>query len=208
MKIVGEEYVQSAGSARECPEGPRPEIAMSGRSNVGKSSLINSLLGRRNLALVSGTPGKTQRLHYFLVNDQFHLVDLPGYGFARAPASARNQWSQMMQGYLRTRQQLAAVIQLVDSRHPPSREDHEMVQWLRDEAMPFCLVATKIDKLGQSKRAPALRTIVGELKLPRTQPVVPYSSETGEGREALFAWIRQALESTRRSRASQSPAGG
>jgi len=120
--------VLSAGSARECPEGTRAEIALSGRSNVGKSSLVNSLLGRKALALVSNTPGKTQRLHYFLVNGQFHLVDLPGYGYAKAPATVRNQWAQMMQDYLRTRRQLTAVVQLVDSRHLPSREDQEMVQ--------------------------------------------------------------------------------
>src|SRR5437870_5833998 len=107
----------SAGNVPECPAGMRPEIAMSGRSNVGKSSLLNSLLGRKGLALVSGTPGKTQRLNYFLVNDRFHVVDLPGYGYAQASGAARNQWGRMMQGYLRTRGQLVAVVQLVDSRH-------------------------------------------------------------------------------------------
>jgi GTP-binding protein len=187
-------YVLSAGSARECPEGIRAEIALSGRSNVGKSSLVNSLLGRKALALVSNTPGKTQRLHYFLVNEQFHLVDLPGYGYAKAPAKVRNQWAQMMQDYLRTRRQLTAVVQLVDSRHLPSREDREMVQWLREAKMPFCLVATKIDKLSQTKRQPAQRAITGALKLPAAQPVVPYSSNTGEGRDALRAWIAHALE--------------
>ena len=183
----------SAGNAPECPTGARAEIAMSGRSNVGKSSLLNSLFRRKGLAMVSNTPGKTRRLNYFLVNDRFHVVDLPGYGYAQASGSARNRWGQMMQDYLRTRQQLVAVIQLVDSRHAPSREDHEMVQWLRGEQLPFCLVATKIDKLGQSKRAPALRAIAGALELPGTQPLLPYSSETGEGRDALLAWIEQAL---------------
>ena len=187
-------FVTSAGGASECPEDARAEIAVSGRSNVGKSSLLNSLLGRKDLVKVSGTPGKTQRLNYFLVNDRFHVVDLPGYGYARAPGSVGNQWRQMMQEYLRTRRQLIAVIQLVDSRHLPSREDRGMVQWLRGEKLPFCLVATKMDKLGQTKRQPALRAIAGALGLPGTQLLVPYSSHTGEGRDALLAWIEHVLD--------------
>lgn len=194
MKIDSVGFVMSAGNAPECPKGTRAEIAVSGRSNVGKSSLLNSVLGRKGLAMVSNTPGKTRRLNYFLVNDQFHVVDLPGYGYARAPESVRNQWRQMMQEYLRTRRQLVAVIQLVDSRHVPSREDREMVQWLRGEKLPFCLVATKMDKLRQSQRQPALRAIAGGLELPGTQPLVPYSSHTGEGRDALLAWIEHALD--------------
>ncbi len=195
MKITAVQFVISAGKSSECPEGPRVEIAVSGRSNVGKSSLLNSLFGRKDMVKVSGTPGKTQRLNYFLVNEQFHIVDLPGYGYAKAPESVRNQWRRMMQEYLRTRRQLMAVIQLVDSRHVPSREDREMVQWLLGEAMPFCLVMTKTDKLRQSERQPARRAIVNALELPGTQLVVPHSSNTGEGRAALLAWIGQALES-------------
>ena len=194
MKIESVSFVLSAGNAAECPKGPRPEIAVSGRSNVGKSSLLNSLLARKGMALVSGTPGKTQRLNYFLVNDRFHIVDLPGYGYARAPEALRTQWRTMMQEYLRKRQQLVALAQLVDARHEPSREDREMVQWLRGEKMPFCLVVTKMDKLRQSERQPALLGIARSLELPGTQPLVPYSSQTGEGREALLAWFGAALE--------------
>jgi len=194
VKIVSVDFVLSAGNARECPEDEIVEIAVSGRSNVGKSSLLNSLFARKNLVKVSGTPGKTQRLNYFRVNDQFHVVDLPGYGFAKASGKSRNQWSRMMQEYLRTRRQLVAVAQLVDCRHPPSREDREMVQWLLVEQLPFCLVATKVDKLAPSKRQAALRAIAGELELPATQPMVAYSSETGDGRPALLAWIGAVLE--------------
>ena len=199
MKIHSAGFVMSAGNGPECPTGTRAEIAMSGRSNVGKSSLLNSLLGRKDLVKVSRTPGKTQRLNYFLVNDQFHVVDLPGYGYARAPGSVGNQWRRMMQDYLRTRRQLTAVIQLLDSRHLPSREDREMVQWLRGEELPFCLVATKMDKLSPTKRQPALRAIAGALELPGTQPLLPYSSYTGEGREALLAWIEHVLNSVTRT---------
>jgi GTP-binding protein len=193
MKIESVGFVLSAGSLAECPTGTHPEIAVSGRSNVGKSSLLNSLLGRKKLALVSGTPGKTQRLNYFLVNDRFHLVDLPGYGFAKAPESARNQWRRMMQGYLRGREQLTAVLQLVDSRHLPSTEDREMVKWLLGEQLPFCLVATKMDKLRQGERAPALLAIVRALELPAGQPMVPYSSHDGEGKKELLGWIGRVL---------------
>lgn len=194
MKIESVSYVLSAGNSRECPAGDLVEIAVSGRSNVGKSSLLNSLFARRNLARVSGTPGKTQRLEYYLVNDRFHVVDLPGYGFAHAPAQARNRWSRMMQEYLRTRRQLAAVVQLLDCRHAPSREDREMVKWLRDEGMPFCLVATKSDKIASTKRAPALRALAAELALPGTQPMVAHSSETGDGRKELLAWIGAVVD--------------
>ena len=194
MKINSVEFVMSAGNASECPPGTLAEIAVSGRSNVGKSSLLNSLLGRKSLANVSGTPGKTQRLNYFLVNEQFHLVDLPGYGYARAPDSVRNRWRKMMQEYLRTRRQLVAIIQLVDSRHKPSREDLEMVRWLLDEHLPFCLVATKMDKLRQGERQPALRVITEALEVPATQPLAPYSSHTGEGRDALRSWIKHTLD--------------
>lgn len=195
MKIDSVEFVLSAGNTRECPEGDRVEIAMSGRSNVGKSSLLNSLFGRKDLAKVSNTPGKTQRLNYFLVNEQFYVVDLPGYGFAKAPAEMRDQWSRMMQQYLRTRRQLVAVVQLVDLRHLPSREDREMVEWLRTEQLPFCLVATKADKLAPTKRQDALRASAGALELPRTQPLLTYSSKMGEGRPALLAWMGQVLDS-------------
>jgi len=194
VKINSAEFVISAGKATECPKGPRPEIAVSGRSNVGKSSLLNAVFGRKGLVKVSSTPGKTQRLNYFLVNDRFHVVDLPGYGFAQAPDSVRAQWRAMMQEYLRTRQQLVGIVQLVDSRHEPSREDREMVKWLRGEQLPFCLVASKIDKLGQSKRAAALRAIIDALQVPATQTLIPHSSETGEGRVALLAWMDATLE--------------
>ena len=194
MRIDSAEFVTSAGKATERPRDQRPEIAVSGRSNVGKSSLLNSMLGRKSLAMVSGTPGKTQRLNYFLVNQRFHVVDLPGYGFARAPEATRDQWRAMMQEYLRTRRQLVGIIQLVDSRHEPSREDREMVKWLHIEKLPFCVVASKIDKLGQSKRPPALRAIMDALEVTPTQPLVPYSSHTGEGRNALLAWMGDTLK--------------
>ena len=193
LKIQSIEFRVTAGKARECPQDEIPEIALSGRSNVGKSSLLNSLFGRRDLAKVSATPGKTQRLNFFLVNDQFHIVDLPGYGYAKAAESSRNQWRAMMQGYLQKRRQLVAMIQLLDSRHEPSREDREMVRWLVDEGMPFCLVATKVDKLRHAERQRMPGELLGALDLPPDQPLVPYSIHAAEGRAALLAWIDSTL---------------
>jgi GTP-binding protein len=198
VKIDSVTFVMSAVRAPAYTEGALAEIAMSGRSNVGKSSLLNSLFARKSLAKVSRTPGKTQCLNYYLVNERFHLVDLPGYGYAKAPGDVRNRWGQMMQGYLRNCRQLVGLVQLVDSRHLPSREDREMVQWLRDEQMPFCLVATKADKLSQSQVRASLRAIAGALDLPESQPLLPYSSETGAGKPALLAWIGETLEAASR----------
>ncbi len=195
MKIVSVEFVMSTLHAPEADADALAEIAVSGRSNVGKSSLLNTLFARRSLAQVSGTPGKTQTLNYYLVNEGFHLVDLPGYGFAKAPLEKRNRWGVMMQRYLRHCRQLVGVVQLVDVRHEPSREDREMVSWLREEKMPFCLVATKCDKLGPTRVKEAVRQIVRALELPATQATVAFSSETGAGKTELLAWIARTLES-------------
>jgi GTP-binding protein len=121
-------------------------------------------------------------------------VDLPGYGYARAPESARREWSRMMQGYLRQREQLVAVVQLVDPRHAPSPEDREMLAWLASEKIPFCLVPTKMDKLRPGERRAAVARLLAALELPADQPVVPYSSRTSDGRDALLAWIENTLE--------------
>jgi GTP-binding protein len=193
VKVETVEFVLSAARTSECPADPLPEIAVSGRSNVGKSSLLNMLFRRRGLAKTSGTPGKTQNLNYYLVNGRFHLVDLPGYGYARAPVDERNRWGRMMQGYLRTRPQLVGVVQLVDCRHEPSREDREMVAWLRDERVPYCLVATKVDKLGRGARADAARTIATALGPYDPRAVLQSSGETGEGREAILGWVAELL---------------
>lgn len=198
MKITSARFLLSASSVAECPPGSAPEIAVSGRSNVGKSSLLNSLVRQRALAKVSSTPGRTQLLNYFVVNERFHLVDLPGYGFAKAPATERNRWARMMQGYLRTRRQLTALVQLVDIRHEPSREDREMVAWLRTEAIPFCLVPTKSDKLSAAQCAKSVRAIVASLELPPEQPVIPYSSQTGAGRLDLLEWFEATIEAAER----------
>jgi GTP-binding protein len=193
MLIQSVEFVTSAGRARECPPGGMPEIAVSGRSNVGKSSLLNTLFARRNLVKVSGTPGKTQRLNFFRVNDRFHIVDLPGYGYARAPGAMRARWSAMMQEYLQHRRELVAMIQLVDCRHAPSDEDQEMVDWLRGERLPFALVATKVDKLAPTRVPETVAALAAALGLPAEQPVLAFSSHAGRGRPELLRWIEGTL---------------
>ncbi len=189
LRIESVQFVCSAAHYKECPRDPAPEIAISGRSNVGKSSLLNSLLGRKRLARVSRTPGKTQLLNFFRINERFHIVDLPGYGFARAPDAVVHRWRQTMQGYLRQRNQLSGVIQLVDCRHAPSELDREMIEWLLAERLRFCLVPTKMDKLKRGERRGALARIVSSLELPPTLPLIPYSSVDGEGRRELLAWL-------------------
>lgn len=193
LRIDSVQLVCSAASAADLPAGDLPEVAVSGRSNVGKSSLLNSLLGYRDLARVSRTPGKTQLLHFFRVNERFHVVDLPGYGYARVPAAVVQRWRHTMQEYLRWRRQLVAVVQLVDCRHEPSREDRDMIAWLHAARLQFCLVPTKLDKLKRGERRAAFARLLQALALPPDLALVPYSSRTGEGRTELLAWLARAL---------------
>jgi len=189
VRIQSVEFVGSAADLTSCPNRPLAEVALSGRSNVGKSSLLNALLGRRGIARVSATPGKTQLLNYFIVNGAFHVVDLPGYGYARMPATEHTRLRRMVHAYLRQRRQLRGVVQLLDARHEPSRDDIEMLEWLRTAGLVFCLVPTKMDKLRPGERKPALTRLLRGLDLPLEQPLVPFSSRTGEGRDALLDWV-------------------
>jgi GTP-binding protein len=159
------------------------------------------LLQRKGLARVSSTPGKTQLLNFFWINERFHLVDLPGYGYARVPGNVQRQWQTMMQAYLQNRQPLVGVVQLIDSRHPPSQQDVQMVQWLLEVDLPFCLVLTKMDKLKQGERAKAtprvLRTLRESLELPGELAILQTSSQTGEGQKELLEWIDWVLQTPR-----------
>ncbi|HZM17309.1 MAG TPA: ribosome biogenesis GTP-binding protein YihA/YsxC [Candidatus Krumholzibacteria bacterium] len=193
MRIQSVQLVCSAATAADLPGGAEPEVAVSGRSNVGKSSLLNSLFRRKDLARVSRTPGKTQLLHFYRVDERFHLVDLPGYGHAAVPQAVLRRWRGTMQAYLQERRQLVGVIQLLDCRHEPSAQDREMIAWLLEARLHFCLVPTKIDKLGRGERRGALLRLLAALELPGDLPLVPYSSRTGEGREELLGWLGMAL---------------
>jgi len=196
MKILDVEFVTSCSQPDQLPQDRLPEVAFVGRSNVGKSSLINSLLGRRGLARVSGTPGKTRLLNFFLVTTtdpalkRFYVVDLPGYGYAKAPKSLRAQWGPMIEGYLTDRPPLRAVLLLVDARRTEAK-DGEAYGWLRDIGQPPVLVATKIDKLTRSARRAHLTAIQTALGLPEGELVLPYSSVSHEGRDELWQVIRE-----------------
>ena len=181
------------------PEPTHPEVAFAGRSNVGKSSLINRLVRRKKLARVSNTPGRTREINFFLVNAQFILADLPGYGYAKVSKSAKATWQPLIEGYLRHSPMLCGVVQLLDARRDPSDDDRQMLDFLSETGLPTIVAVTKIDKLRPAERATRLRALRVELTLDDEQ-LVPFSAVTNEGRdelaEAVVAIIGRAVEST------------
>lgn len=192
MIIRSVEFKGSFAEVDKCPPQAMPEWAFIGRSNVGKSSLINMLVQRKNLVKVSGTPGKTQTINYFLVNSAFHLVDLPGYGFAKVSKESRRSWSSMTENYIKKRQQLYAVFQLVDSRLAPQQIDLEFSEKLGEWQVPFAVVFTKADKNRRQDLVKNTRAYLTALKpLFKQQPhAFITSAETGEGRDKLWQYIQ------------------
>jgi len=189
--MISAVFIKSAFDKKDWLDDKRPEIAFLGRSNVGKSSLINSLVGKKGLAKTSNTPGRTQSINFFLINDAFYFVDLPGYGFAKVPGKMRQSWSKMAEEYLKNRQQLKLSIQLVDSRHDPSELDKTLNEWLIFYRKPHIIVATKIDKLSSNDLKKSLTKI--ERAFPKSK-IIPYSSVTGGGRNAVWQEIKAAIE--------------
>jgi len=194
MKIHSAEFVLSAAKTAQCPKDNLPELALIGRSNVGKSSLINKLLNRRALARTSGTPGKTRLLNFYRINDCWYWVDLPGYGFARVSKSMRNEWQKLIEGYLKNREPLRGVIQLVDLRHPPSADDIQMYQWFQYFNLPTILVATKADKISRGQWARHLKVIRTTLEIGTEVPLIVFSALNGTGVEELSDKIQRLLE--------------
>jgi GTP-binding protein len=190
MKITSAEFVKSAFQPSDWPRDGRPEISFLGRSNVGKSSLLNSLLQRRSLARTSNTPGRTQSLNYFLVNDSLYFVDLPGYGFAKVSKSMRSDWGKMAEEYLAERNELVLSIQLVDSRHKPTALDLQLHEWLVHHEKPHIIVATKSDKLSANELTKQMRRIQTEMT---GSKVISYSSQTGKGRDSVWSEIASAV---------------
>lgn len=192
MKIRSVAFAGSVARADGPMPNELPQVAFSGRSNVGKSSLINVLLRRtrKKLAHVSATPGKTQLLNFYRVNDRFFLVDLPGFGYAQVPRSVQEAWLALVERYLSTQERLRGVVHLVDSRHPPMEGDRQMLDYLATLGLPTLVVLTKIDKLKASQRERAIARATRDLQVDAEQ-LLPFSSKTGEGREALL----DALES-------------
>lgn len=190
MRIKSAKFVKSATDVEHYPRDNRPEIAFLGRSNVGKSSLINSLLGVRGLARTSSTPGRTQLINFFLINDQFYFVDLPGYGYARVPTEVKKEWGPMIEKYLATRSNLVVSILIVDSRHEPTKLDLLMKEWLQASGKPLIIVATKADKLSGNKLRASLNHAS---KVVEGSELIPYSAVTRRGADRIWKRITEQL---------------
>jgi GTP-binding protein len=191
--IKDSKFVISAVSKKQYPQEGLLEIALAGRSNVGKSSLINKVINRKNLARTSGKPGKTQTLNFYLINDKFYFVDLPGYGFAKVSASIKEQWAKFIEEYLSEREVLKGVIHVVDIRHSPTNDDVIMYDWLQHYGIPTLVAATKGDKISRGQYQKHLKEIREKMKLPKDQPLVVFSAATGEGVPEIHCWLEKIL---------------
>jgi GTP-binding protein len=192
MKIRSAEFILSASSPWQFPQPTLPEIAFAGRSNVGKSTLINSLLNRKKLVKTSSTPGKTQLINFFKINDKFNFVDLPGYGFAKVPENVRKQWQRLIESYLKERESLRNVVLIVDSRHGPTAQDRQLKEWLDYYERPVLIVASKVDKLRRGQIQKHLKIIRQDLALDTT-PLSHSSLEKGR-REDIWKHLNPWLE--------------
>ena len=186
------EYVRSAASARDFLHDGMAQIAMAGRSNVGKSSVINRLVRRKNLARVGNSPGKTRQVNYFLIDKAFYLVDLPGYGYARVSQAEKERWCRLMEAYF-AEGTLTMGLLIVDARHKPTADDCTMAQWFKDSGCPFAVVANKLDKLKKSEIEPNLQRIRDTLELDESVALIPFSAEKGEGAEVLTRTVEAHL---------------
>jgi len=193
MKVNQAEFVISAVGPNQYPEGALPEIALAGRSNVGKSSLINRMISRKNLARTSSKPGKTQQLNYYRINTDLFFVDLPGYGYAQVSKSERQKWGKFIEQYLLEREHLKLVLHVIDLRHPPTKDDQAMHDWLRHNGVPRCVVVTKADKIPKGKWQKHIKIVRETLQMDKADPLVLFSSELGIGKEELWQIIEQRI---------------
>ncbi len=187
MKILSAEFVVSAPGPSQFPRDKKPQVAFAGRSNVGKSSIINALLHRKNLVKTSQTPGKTQLINFFVINQSYYFVDLPGYGYAQVPYSVTDAWAPMIEGYLKDNDRLSAVVMLLDIRRTPDDRDARLAQWLRDNDIPMICALTKADKLNRQETEQARRAITAALNLPG--PLLVTSVKSGIGLKELWGEI-------------------
>ncbi|RKD23863.1 YihA family ribosome biogenesis GTP-binding protein [Ammoniphilus oxalaticus] len=195
MKVNTAEFIISAVASAQYPQDALPEIALAGRSNVGKSSFINRMLNRKNIARTSSRPGKTQTLNFFKINEQFYFVDVPGYGFARVSKTEKEKWGKMIEEYFVGRDPLRAVVQLVDLRHPPTADDKAMYEFLKFYHIPVVIVATKADKISKGQLQKHQKIVKETLGLQSGDSIVLFSSETGQGKDE--AW-KQLLAQIKR----------
>ena len=194
MKIKNVELSIVCGITSKLPETDRVEVAFAGKSNVGKSSLINALMNRKALARTSATPGKTQTINFYNVNDAMYLVDLPGYGYAKVSEAEKVKWGQLIERYLNTSKQLKAVFLLIDIRHEPSANDKMMYDWIIAQGYNPIIIATKLDKLKRSQVQKHVKMIKEGLQLVPGTTVIPFSSETKQGREEIWELMESFLE--------------
>lgn len=187
------EFITSSPDLKGRPELVLPEFAFIGRSNCGKSSLINHFLDRKNMAHTGGTPGKTRLLNYFLVENSFYLVDLPGYGFAKVSKKVRAAWMELFRRYLMSGDRPLALFHLLDVRHQPTQEDLEVSGWVRESGHPYALAVTKIDKIGTNYRPKRFQEIIQALGVPRETPFFPTSATQRSGREEMLGWVKALL---------------
>ena len=197
MKVTSAEFIISAVAPKQYPTDGLPEIALVGRSNVGKSSLINKMLNRKTLARTSSKPGKTQTLNYFKINNALYFVDFPGYGYAKVAKSIKSQWGSMIETYLTKRKELVVVVQLVDLRHPPSKDDITMYDWCKQIGLPSIIVATKGDKIARGRWLQHTKIIRQDLGLRETDSILVFSSETGQGKDELWGEILRRIHEVR-----------
>ncbi|WP_249870954.1 ribosome biogenesis GTP-binding protein YihA/YsxC [Oceanobacillus saliphilus] len=195
MKVTNAEIVISAVSQKQYPGDMLPEIALAGRSNVGKSSFINKLINRKNLARTSSKPGKTQTLNFYKINDGFYFVDVPGYGYAKVSKKEREKWGVMMEEYFQTRETLKAVLLITDLRHEPTKDDLQMYQFLKYQELPIVIVGTKLDKIPKNKRFQHIKRTKETFQVGPEDIVIPFSSETGDGKEESWSVITKFLKS-------------
>ncbi len=191
-KVQSVSFIKSAVKPDQFPRHILPEIAFIGRSNVGKSSLLNTLVHRKNLARISNTPGRTQLINFFLVDQNLCFVDLPGYGYAKVPEHVKKQWKPMIESYLMRSEHLKSAVLIVDSRHKPTKHDVMMREWLRAYDIPTIIVATKIDKIPKTKQPKQIKLISETLNIQPTEPLLPFSALTGKGLKLVWQAIFKA----------------
>lgn len=191
IKTVELEIV--CGVTSKLPDTDKPEVAFAGKSNVGKSSLINGLMNRKSLARTSAQPGKTQTINYYNINDAMYLVDLPGYGYAKVSPKEKEKWGQMIENYLHTSRQLKAVFLLIDIRHEPSANDKQMYEWVNYQGYEPIIIATKLDKIKRSQIQKHVKMIKEGLKVKPGTPILPYSALTKQGREEIWNLMDELL---------------